>query len=104
MKRQLPVGAETGDQGVHFRVWAPDRQRVRVVLEGVEGDSPVIELQREADDSGYFSAATREASAGSLYRYLLDDDPMRYPDPASRFPELRFGRRAVQPDHPHRAA
>jgi hypothetical protein len=37
--RRLPIGAEAfGSEGVHFRVWAPKRKRVEVVLEG--GGSP----------------------------------------------------------------
>ncbi len=31
--RRLPIGAEPGPAGVHFRVWAPDRERVEVLLE-----------------------------------------------------------------------
>jgi maltooligosyltrehalose trehalohydrolase len=94
--RRFPVGAEKmRDQGVHFRVWAPERKMVKLVLnpKGENNDplhSPVeIELQRE--ENGYFSALVKEACAGSLYRYQLDDDPQLYPDPASRF----------QPQGPH---
>ena len=31
--RNLPIGAEVTPEGVHFRVWAPSRQRVEVVFE-----------------------------------------------------------------------
>lgn len=86
--RRLPVGAEVlpGGGGVHFRVWAPRRARVEVVLEGGEA---AFDLSRE--EGGYFSALVREASAGTLYRFRLDGDGWRYPDPASRF----------QPEGPH---
>jgi 1,4-alpha-glucan branching enzyme len=36
--RRLPIGAEVVPaRGVHFRVWASQRQRVEVVLEGGRG-------------------------------------------------------------------
>ena len=91
-QRRLPIGAEPQRQaGASFRIWAPDRRRVQVALEaaaGAEGGS-VYELHSEGD--GYFSGSVAEAGPGTLYRFLLDDDPTRYPDPASRF----------QPDGPH---
>jgi maltooligosyltrehalose trehalohydrolase len=80
------VGAEPAPGGgVHFRVWAPGRQTVAVVL----GDGKrATGLTPEA--GGYFSGLVREASAGSTYRFLLDDESA-LPDPASRF----------QPEGPH---
>ncbi len=74
--RRLPVGAEVvADKGVDFRVWAPDRARVEVVLEegpGVEvpGQIRAIELAREP--GGYFSGLMVSAGPGTLYRYRLD--------------------------------
>ncbi len=84
--RLMPVGAEVVSNGVHFRVWAPRRERVSVVLE----DSGA-ELSLEKDEDGYFAGLSTRARAGSRYRYRLDDDERLYPDPASRF----------QPDGPH---
>jgi maltooligosyltrehalose trehalohydrolase len=79
--------------GVHFRVWAPRRGRVEVVLESGDGRAgarqPSTELR--AEDGGYFSAHVRAASAGTLYRFRLDGEDYLYPDPASRF----------QPEGPH---
>jgi maltooligosyltrehalose trehalohydrolase len=90
--RQLAVGAELQSPGgVHFRVWAPERKDVRIVLEDGPGAPATISLQRETDDEGYFSGVATAAGHGTNYRYELDSDPMRYPDPASRF----------QPDGPH---
>jgi maltooligosyltrehalose trehalohydrolase len=89
--RRLPVGAETGPAGVHFRVWAPDRKRVQVVLEDAPHASSsgkdaaagrTHDLTREAD--GYFSDWVSDAGQDTLYRYILDGDGP-YPDPASRF-------------------
>ena len=82
--------------GVHFRVWAPARRRVEVVLEtpgggrsGRSGRAAGRELEREAG-SGYFSGLAAAAAAGDLYRFRLDGGDA-FPDPASRF----------QPDGPH---
>lgn len=86
--RRLPVGAEAlAEGGVHFRVWAPRRRRVEVVLEGDAGSA--FELERE--DEGYFSALVGRAVVGTLYRFRLDGEDYLYPDPASRF----------QPEGPH---
>ncbi|HWI40980.1 MAG TPA: alpha-amylase family glycosyl hydrolase, partial [Verrucomicrobiae bacterium] len=85
--RKFPVGAEVLPGGVHFRVWAPKRKRVEVVLEDSPGPVTTGELlavEMEAEADGFFSALVPEASAGSLYRYRLDGGN-RFPDPASRF-------------------
>ncbi|HYC38079.1 MAG TPA: malto-oligosyltrehalose trehalohydrolase [Usitatibacter sp.] len=85
--RRLPVGAEPRSAGVHFRVWAPRRRRVEVVLERAPGTESVA---LTPEGNGYFSGMVAQARPGSLYRYRLDDDKA-YPDPASRF----------QPEGPH---
>src|SRR5687767_16032584 len=84
--RRLPVGAEVSPAGgAHFRVWAPRRRRVEVILE-TEGGARAGEIELRAEGGGYFSAHAGEARAGSLYRFRLDgDDSYLYPDPASRF-------------------
>ena len=48
--RRLPVGAEVLPQGgVHFRVWAPRRKSVKVIIEGQAGrERQVIELEQRA--------------------------------------------------------
>lgn len=82
LSRRLPVGAETQPGGgVHFRVWAPRRERVEVVLE--DGQSGGLVLEEEP--LGYFSGLAKAAGAGSLYRFRLDGGEELYPDPASRF-------------------
>jgi len=84
--RRLPVGAEpAAGGGVHFRVWAPRRRSVSVLLDG-ESDATAL----AAEMGGYFSGVVHKARTGSRYRYLLDDDAA-FADPASRF----------QPDGPH---
>ncbi len=86
VSRRLPVGAEVQPQGgVHFRIWAPRRKKVEVVLDG----GGVRELTPEA--GGYHSGLFEGAGAGALYRYRLDGEAEVFPDPASRF----------QPNGPH---
>lgn len=94
--RRFPVGVERVlEKGMHFRVWAPEKKKVKLVMNPQGEDiSPLhwpaeIELQNEGN--GYFSVMVQDAAIGTMYRYLLDDDPQAYPDPASRF----------QPQGPH---
>lgn len=82
--RRYPIGAEPVSDGVHFRVWAPDRRDVAVVIEG----HPIQHLATEGD--GYFSGRVPDVGSGALYRFQLDHGEA-FPDPASRF----------QPDGPH---
>jgi len=92
--RSLPVGAELAPGGgVHFRVWAPNREKVEVVLERDDHSShqEIICRALESEQSGYFSAHVPEATADTLYRFRLDEGLQSYPDPASRF----------QPQGPH---
>jgi len=89
--RRLPVGAEVqASGGVHFRVWAPRRKRVEVMLEQAVGARSAAAYELESDSVGYFSGLLLDAAPGMLYRYRLDGEKT-YPDPASRF----------QPEGPH---
>jgi maltooligosyltrehalose trehalohydrolase len=85
VQRRLPVGAEPVADGTHFRVWAPRRDRVEVVLNRFR----TLELQREHD--GYFSAYADGIQPGTLYQFRFDRNGPLFPDPASRF----------QPEGPH---
>ena len=90
---QYPVGAEVEQGGVRFRVWAPRRKHVTVIV-----DETAHELTPE--DDGYFSALVAEVGAGARYGFRLDDDPKIYPDPASRWqPEGPHGLSAVVDPH-----
>jgi maltooligosyltrehalose trehalohydrolase len=109
MNRRYPIGAEVTPEGVHFRVWAPKRRRVEVVIEPAptrtttptpppnsqsrdrKGAVAPIHITLQPEANGYFSALVPQAQAGSCYRFLLDGAGP-FPDPASRF----------QPDGPHR--
>jgi maltooligosyltrehalose trehalohydrolase len=64
-----------------FRVWAPDRQSVDLILEGDRRPRP---LAREED--GHWSGRFSDIVANATYRYRLDGrDEETLPDPASRF-------------------
>jgi len=79
------VGAEAQPGGgVHFRVWAPRRGKVEVVVDRMD-PQPLA-----SESEGYFSGLVPRARAGSLYKYRLDGAD-EAPDPASRY----------QPDGPH---
>ena len=87
--RRYPIGAEPVSNGVHFRVWAPRRNEVEVVLTAGPGAPATCALQGEGD--GYFSGLSTAARPGTRYRLRLDGDGAGFPDPSSRF----------QPDGPH---
>lgn len=79
-----PVGAQITSQGTHFRVWAPEHQLVRAIIEGREP----LDLQKGSE--GYFQGFAPRASEGARYAYEVDGEGP-FSDPASRF----------QPDGPH---
>ncbi|MBZ5688267.1 MAG: malto-oligosyltrehalose trehalohydrolase [Acidobacteriia bacterium] len=80
-KHSMPFGAELLSDGkVRFRLWAPNAKRVTLCLEnGRQGAYPLLPL-----DNGWFERISPEATAGSLYRFKIDDK-IEVPDPASRF-------------------
>ncbi len=82
LRRRHPIGAEITARGVHFRVWAPERRKVDVVLDP-EGEAIVRPLKVES--GGYHSGLVSEAREGTLYAFRLEEDPHHLPDPASRF-------------------
>jgi maltooligosyltrehalose trehalohydrolase len=85
--RRYAVGAEPSpDGGVHFRVWAPIREKVEVVFEGGRSALPLA-----PEGNGHFSGRGADAKPGERYRFRLDGEEFLYPDPASRF----------QPEGPH---
>src|SRR5688572_23651015 len=83
--RRYPMGAETiGRDAVSFRVWAPKRKRVSVIIANTDGsERDRCELAREG--AGYFSGTRRDTLPGTLYWFQLDHEEKLYPDPASRF-------------------
>lgn len=90
--RRLPIGAEPqASGGTHFRVWAPKRRKVQVVLMARDSHQERAAIPLNSEANGYFSRLVSDAVVGDRYGYRLDDDDQRYPDPASRF----------QPHGPH---
>jgi maltooligosyltrehalose trehalohydrolase len=85
--RRRRFGAEVVPGGVHFCVSAPRCRSVRLLLDRDGGSVIMMERSSHSD----FSVFVPGLGAGALYRFLLDDDKVPYPDPASRF----------QPDGPH---
>jgi maltooligosyltrehalose trehalohydrolase len=87
---RLDLGANVVEDGVHFRVWAPNASRVEVQIEWPAGPTRHL-LAAEA--AGYHAGTVAGIGAGTRYRYRLDGgDP--FPDPCSRY----------QPDGPHGAS
>jgi len=85
--RRLPVGAEVlADAGVSFRVWAPKRRHVELVL---FSDSRFANRARAIDlapeGNGYLSTFVPSAAAGMRYAFQLEGESQLRPDPASRF-------------------
>ncbi len=75
----MPFGATVLEDGsVRFGLWAPAAHNVDLVL---EPDGARLPMAKRGD---WFELLTREAGAGSLYRYRIDGENS-VPDPASRF-------------------
>jgi maltooligosyltrehalose trehalohydrolase len=85
--RRMPIGAECGDVGTNFRVWAPSARRVEVVTPADGGRTFRLDPERD----GYFAGVAPGVGAGTLYGLRLDESERLLPDPASRY----------QPDGPH---
>jgi maltooligosyltrehalose trehalohydrolase len=92
-KDLLPQGAELVAEGVRYRVWAREAQRVEAVV--WSGDEPPRTVPLVHDASGYFHGVDHQGGAGDLYKYRLNGAE-EYPDPASRYqPEGVHGRSMV---------
>ena len=87
IERRRRFGAEVDATGVDFRLSAPRCRNVNLILESEAGR--LVPMERSG--RGGFSAFVPGLRAGALYRFLLDDDRVPYPDPVSRF----------QPEGPH---
>ncbi len=78
----MPFGAELLENGVRFRLFAPAVERVQLHL---EGRAPIA--MRPAGQ-GFFEHVEHGepgTGPGTRYSFSFDDDPLRVPDPASRF-------------------
>jgi maltooligosyltrehalose trehalohydrolase len=89
LPRRWPIGAEVvPDQGVHFRVWAPQSSDVTLLLDDRPdiSDSASRVLPMQPEGNGYHSLLTAEAVPGMFYKFRLRNGA--FPDPASRFQPL----------------
>jgi maltooligosyltrehalose trehalohydrolase len=94
----MSCGAELTGDGVHFRVWAPGREHVDVIIERDAGGGTVARDEHplalepdEAGAQGYWSARVAGLCAGARYRFRIDGNEPPVPDPFSRY----------QPEGPH---
>jgi maltooligosyltrehalose trehalohydrolase len=79
-RHEMPFGAELVEGGVRFRLWAPGAKSVAVMLP--ERSRPhTLDMTRQP--GGWYELVTREAQAGSRYRFTIDD-VTAVPDPAAR--------------------
>lgn len=76
-----PVGATVDEDGVVYRVWAPDHRLLSVHVQPENG--PPRTLEFDADGDGVFSIRDRAGRPGDLYHFEVDGK--RLADPASRF-------------------
>lgn len=96
------IGAIFEQGQTSFRVWAPDRQTVSVVIEKLGNHEPKISISEKLvkDNKGYFSGSVASAEPGDSYYYRLDEEEQLYPDPASHFqPAGPFGPSEIVDHH-----
>lgn len=85
-KRKYPIGAELQKNGTHFRIWAPDHSKAKIILEK-ENEMPSHHAMKK-EKGGYFSIFIPDALSGALYRFQLGNSKKLLSDPASRFQPL----------------
>lgn len=81
-KATVSVGAHCGNEGVRYRVWAPDHERAAVRIRTMDAGERRIELVPEGD--GFFGGWDENGRGGDLYQFELGESGI-FPDPASRF-------------------
>lgn len=77
----MPFGAEVGDGGAKFRLWAPSAQRVILQVRSPGEGELRADLNRV--DEGWFELSVAGFGAGAQYAYRIDDE-LLVPDPAAR--------------------
>jgi maltooligosyltrehalose trehalohydrolase len=83
--RRYEVGGEVlASGGTHFRVWAPGKSRIDVVLCD-EQWGILFEVALQQEKEGYFAGWVAEAEPSALYGFRMNDQSRLLPDPASRF-------------------
>lgn len=85
-RHDMPFGAQIEDGGTRFRLWAPERASIDLVLSpaGTEAGS---RHAMKAMAGGWHELWLPGTGAGTRYRFALDDG-LQVPDPASRFNPL----------------
>ncbi len=78
-----PPGAFVHDDGVSYRVWAPDHAEVIVRVQRGAGATEDLPMART--DHGYFELHDARGRAGDRYGFMLGGATDVLPDPASRF-------------------
>ncbi len=82
-KRKYHIGAEIiSGKGVDFRVWAPDHNKVFLVIAG-DPESISHEMKKEKD--GYFSIFIKDIGENSFYYFHFANSIQWLADPASRY-------------------
>jgi malto-oligosyltrehalose trehalohydrolase len=76
---EMPFGAEIVNDGVRFRLWAPEHDRISL---NIIGGGRLRSMR--AVGEGWHELVTAAAQPGSLYQFVLPDG-LHVPDPASRF-------------------
>lgn len=89
-RHDMPFGAEIHEDGVRFRLWAPDVEEVALCLAAAEGERQVVMERRE---EGWHHHTDRDSGPGTRYSFKIDGS-LKVPDPASRW----------QPDGVHGAS
>lgn len=69
---KMTLGANIVEEGVLFAVWAPEHDRVRVIVDDEFGERT---LDMSIDDRGVWSVVDSRAVAGSRYAFLPGDEP-----------------------------
>ncbi|WP_375411293.1 malto-oligosyltrehalose trehalohydrolase [uncultured Bradyrhizobium sp.] len=77
-RRLTKFGAQIAEQGVRFRLWAPNQQKVSIA---VDGGAPCLMCPV---GHGWYEYHSAGAKVGALYKFILGDG-LAVPDPASRF-------------------
>src|SRR5580658_10287560 len=91
-RRRYHIGGEVSlTCGSHFRVWAPGKGRITLVICDDRKQS-LGEFALEDEGNGYFGGWVAEAGVNTLYGFRVDGGSEIVPDPASRFqPSGPFG-------------
>lgn len=95
----LKIGAEFANGNVQFRVWAPDKENITVIIEDDKGEK-ISSYPLQKNGTGFFAGEFAAVKAGDFYKYQIDGKGDAFPDPASRYqPQGPFGPSQVVDPH-----